>query len=94
MLDSIYHMTLELIKNFSMKTSLFCHLLHNVIMDVFTLYYTICKPLVVCKPRHVKFLKKKCGTVRRKSMIFLKNPLNSSKCFLPSPCLRTSSIPL
>ena len=26
-------------------------------------------------------------------MIFLKNPFWSSKCFLPSPCLRTSSIP-
>ena len=26
-------------------------------------------------------------------MIFFKNPLNSLICFLPSPCLRTSSIP-
>ena len=43
--------------------------------------------------RHVKFLNKKCGTTRGKSVIFLKNPLNSSKCFLPSPCQRTSSIP-
>ena len=35
--------------------------------------------------RHVKFLKKKCGTMRGKSVIFKKNPLKSSKCFLPSP---------
>ena len=32
MLDSIYHMTLKLIKNrcFGVKTSTFCHLIHNV----------------------------------------------------------------
>ena len=38
MLDSIYHMILKLIKNhiFGMKMSRFCHLLHNVIMDVIT----------------------------------------------------------
>ena len=32
MLDSIYHMTLKLLKNhiFGMKTSRFCHLLRNV----------------------------------------------------------------
>ena len=36
MLDSIYHMTLELIKNhiFGVKTSRFCQFLRNVIMDV------------------------------------------------------------
>ena len=36
MLDSIYHMTLKLIKNriLGVKTSRFCHLLRNVIMDV------------------------------------------------------------
>ena len=36
MLDSIYHMTLKFIKNhiFGVKTSRFCHLLRNVIMDV------------------------------------------------------------
>ena len=36
MLDSIYHMTLKLIKNhiFGVKRSRFCHLLRNVIMDV------------------------------------------------------------
>ena len=36
MLDSIYHMTLKLLKNriFDVKTSRFCHLLRNVIMDV------------------------------------------------------------
>ena len=35
-LDSIYHMTLKLIKNriFGVKISRFCHLLRNVIMDV------------------------------------------------------------
>ena len=39
MLDSIYHMTSKLFKNhiFGMKTSIFCHLLRNVIMDVITL---------------------------------------------------------
>ena len=38
MLDSIYHMTLNLIKNhiFGLKTSRFCHLLLNVIMDLIT----------------------------------------------------------
>ena len=38
MLDSIHHMTLKLIKHsiFGMKTSRFCHLLCNVIMDVIT----------------------------------------------------------
>ena len=38
-LDSIYHMTLKLLKNhiFGAKTSRFCHLLHNVIMHVITL---------------------------------------------------------
>ena len=38
MLVSIYHMTLKLIKNhiFGVKTSRFCHLLSNVIMDVIT----------------------------------------------------------
>ena len=38
MLDSIHHMTLELIKNriFGVKTLRFCHLLCNVIMDVIT----------------------------------------------------------
>ena len=36
MLDSIYHMTLKLIKHhiFGMKTSIFCQLLHNVIIDI------------------------------------------------------------
>ena len=39
MLDSIYHMTLKLLKNhiLGVKTSRFCHLLRNVIMDVITL---------------------------------------------------------
>ena len=38
MLDSIYHMTSKFIKNriFGAKTSIFCHLLLNVIMDVIT----------------------------------------------------------
>ena len=38
MLDSIEHMTLNLIKNhiFGVKTTRFCHLLRNVIMDVIT----------------------------------------------------------
>ena len=38
MLDSIYHMTLKLIKIriLGVKTSRFCHLLRNVIMDVIT----------------------------------------------------------
>ena len=36
MLDSIYQMTLQLIKNrvFGLKTSRFCHLIRNVKMDV------------------------------------------------------------
>ena len=44
MLDSIYHMTLKLIKNhiFGVKTSRFCHLLCNIKMNVI-----IYKPLVV-----------------------------------------------
>ena len=37
MLDSIYHMTLKIIKIIiGVKTSRFCHLLRNVIMDVIT----------------------------------------------------------
>ena len=49
MLDSIYHMPLKVLKTriFDVKTSIFYHLLHNVIMDVITLRYEICKPLVV-----------------------------------------------
>ena len=49
MLDSIYHMTINLLKNhiFGVKTSRFCHLLRNIIMDVITSRYKICKPLVV-----------------------------------------------
>ena len=46
MLDSINHMTLKLLKNriFGVKTSIFCYLSRNVIMDVITLRYQICKP--------------------------------------------------
>ena len=49
MLDCIYHMTLELLKNhiFGVKMSRFCHLLRNVIMGAITICYEICKPLVV-----------------------------------------------
>ena len=38
MLDFNYHMTLKLLKNriFGVKTSRFCHLLCNVIMDIIT----------------------------------------------------------
>ena len=38
MLDSIYHMTLRLIKNriLGVQASRFCHLLRNVIIDVIT----------------------------------------------------------
>ena len=38
MLDSIYHMKLKLIKNhiLGVNTSRFCHLLHNIIIDVIT----------------------------------------------------------
>ena len=41
MLDSIFHMTLKLLKIhiFGVKTSRFCHLLHIVIIDVITLHY-------------------------------------------------------
>ena len=41
MFDFIYHMTLKLLKNhiFGVKTSGFCHLLRNFIMDVITLCY-------------------------------------------------------
>ena len=41
MLDSIYHMTLKLLKNhiFGVKTSRFCHLLQNILMDVIRLCY-------------------------------------------------------
>ena len=46
MIDSIYHMTLKLIKNliFGVKTSRFFYFLRNVIMEV---RYEICKPLAV-----------------------------------------------
>ena len=38
MLDSIYHMTLKILKNFifGVKTSRFSLILHNVIMDIIT----------------------------------------------------------
>ena len=41
MLDSIYRMTLKLLKNgnFGVKMSRFCHLLSNVIMEVIMLCY-------------------------------------------------------
>ena len=41
MLDSVHHMALKLLKNriLGVKTSRFCHLLRNVIMDVITLRY-------------------------------------------------------
>ena len=49
MLDSIYHRTLKLLKTciFDVKTYIFCHILRNVIMNVITQHYLICKPLVV-----------------------------------------------
>ena len=49
MLDSIYHMTFKLIKNriFGVKTLIAVIILHNVIMDVITFRYEVCKPLVV-----------------------------------------------
>ena len=49
MLDSFYHMTLELLKNrlFGMKTSRFWQLLSSLKMYLITLHYKICKPLVV-----------------------------------------------
>ena len=49
MLDSVYHMTLKLLINhiLGVKTSRFCHLLHNFIMDVITQPNKICKQLVV-----------------------------------------------
>ena len=49
MLDSIYNMTLKLFSNhtFGVKASRFCNLLRDIIMDVITLCFKICKPLVV-----------------------------------------------
>ena len=43
MLDSIYHMTLKLIKYqiFGVKTSIFCHLLCNVIRQDFDIFYAM-----------------------------------------------------
>ena len=37
-LDSIYHMTFKILKNrfLGMKTSIFCHILRSVIMDLIT----------------------------------------------------------
>ena len=39
MLDSIYHMTLKLLRNIisAVKTLYFCHYVRNVVMDVITL---------------------------------------------------------
>ena len=41
MLDSIYHLTLKLLKNhiFGVKASRFCHLLCNIIFNGITLCY-------------------------------------------------------
>ena len=49
MLESIYHMTLEFIKNriFGVKMSRLYQLLRNAIMDIRTSSDEICKPLVV-----------------------------------------------
>ena len=49
MLDSIYHRTLKLLKNriFGVKTSRFCHILHNVMNDFIMSRYKTCIPLVV-----------------------------------------------
>ena len=49
MIDSIYHITLKLLKNhfFGVKLSEFCHHLPNAMMDVIMSRYEICKPLVV-----------------------------------------------
>ena len=51
MLDSFYHMISKLPKNhiFDVRTSIFCHLKRNIIIDVITLRYLICKPLVICR---------------------------------------------
>ena len=47
MLDSIYHMILKLLKiTFSRKNVNKMHILRDVIIDVITLGYLICKPLV------------------------------------------------
>ena len=48
MLDSIYHITFKLLKNhsFSVKTSRFCHLFCNIIIEVITLHYQICNPFL------------------------------------------------
>ena len=49
MVDSIYHMALKFIESriFGVKTSRFCHILGNLIMNVITYLYEICLPLVV-----------------------------------------------
>ena len=49
MLDSIYHMTKKLIKNhiFCVKTSRFCNIFRNLIMDIISCCNKICKPGVV-----------------------------------------------
>ena len=41
MLESIQHMTIKLVenRNFGMKISKWCHILHNVIMNDITLRY-------------------------------------------------------
>ena len=46
-LDSIYHMILKLLKIrfFGVKTSRVCNFVLNVIMDVITIRYLVCKPL-------------------------------------------------
>ena len=48
MFDYMYHMTSKLLKTpiCGVKTSIFYHLLHNVIIDVITPRYKICKLLV------------------------------------------------
>ena len=48
MLGSTYHMTLKLLWNciYGVKTSWFCHLLRNIIMDIITQFYYSCKTLV------------------------------------------------
>ena len=53
LLDSFYHMSLKLIKNpiFGVKTSRFCHLLRNLIMDVIGLSIFL-HGIISLTPRH------------------------------------------
>ena len=79
MLDSIYLMILKLLKNrmIGVNTSRFYHLFRNVIMDVITLRYQICKPLVVYRIYCMALY----HSQTRRHVITINREISTSSCY-------------